>query len=438
MKYFNKKRIVALALSAVMTTGFITYQGIPQNMLTASVAEAKTTISLTQDELSLVVGDEEPVAVLGTAADVIWSSTKPKIASVSKAGVISAKKKGKTTIIANVNGKKLKCSVTVGAEPLSENWTKNSANAKKIKNYVEKATNESNKKSYIPEEDRIAVFDMDGTLLCETYPTYYDTTMFVNYCLYDHPDKVGSDVKKVATEIEGKSGSEVEELYPTQVLGGYFAKAYAGLTTHELYDYSVEFGKKKTSYFSDLKYGKAFYKPMVDVVKYLSDNDFEIYIVSGTERNCVRAIIDNSPLKDYIDANHIIGTEFEIKVKGHETETDDSKYQYAINDDLVYTGKFIRKGVKASKVITIEREIGKTPVLAFGNSSGDNSMCYYTLSNDTYEAKAFLLVADDATRERGNEDNWATKKADYKDSGINLVSMKKEFKNIYKNGVMPK
>ncbi len=268
-----------------------------------------------------------------------------------------------------------KSTTTVSKESVLENWTTGSVNAKKLKAYVKKVTDPSKKASFIPKVNRIAVFDMDGTLLCETYPTYYDTTMFVNFALYDHPERVSDEVKQVAREIEGKTGSEVEKLYPTEILGGYFAKAYAGLTTKEVYNYTVAFGKKNTPYFRKLKYGDAFYLPMVDVIKYLSDNDFSIYIVSGTERTAVRAIVANSPLKKYVQPDHIIGTEFEIKVRGHENEPEDSKYQYAVGDDLVYTGNFIRKGVKASKVITIEREIGKKPVLAFGNSSGDNSMC---------------------------------------------------------------
>lgn len=55
--------------------------------------------------------------------------------------------------------------------------------------------------------DRIAVFDMDGTLTCETYYTYYDTMMFIEYCLVDHPDEVSDELKLVADDDEREWGT---------------------------------------------------------------------------------------------------------------------------------------------------------------------------------------------------------------------------------------
>ncbi len=437
------KRMASLGLSAAIVAGILVGGVTPYSQSTsndngfATVVEAKSKISLNKTKLTLTVGEKATLKVKGTTAKVKWTSKKPKVAVVSTKGVVKAKAAGKTIITAKVEKKTLKCSVSVKAAPLSINWNSDSVNAESIRQYVKTVTDSSNKSSYIPVEDRIAVFDMDGTLMCETYPTYYDTTMFVNYCLYDHPERVDAEVKAVAEFCEGKSGSEVDKVYPTEVLGGYFAKAYAGLTVQELYDYAVEFGKKDTGYFDNMKYSEGFYLPMVEVVKYLYENDFTIYVVSGTERTAVRAIIDNSPLKNYVKPNNIIGTVFEVKVKGHENDAEDSKYQYTIGDDLVITGNFLKKDVKASKVILIQREIGKQPVLAFGNSSGDNSMCYYTLDDNKYPSEAYMLVADDATRERGKESAWETKNNDYAGTDINLVSMKNEFKRIYADGVMP-
>ena len=69
-----------------------------------------------------------------------------------------------------------------------------------LKSFVTAATDEKSP-DYIPVEDRIAVFDMDGTLVCETYFTYYDTMMFIEYCLYDHPERVSDELKEVAASI---------------------------------------------------------------------------------------------------------------------------------------------------------------------------------------------------------------------------------------------
>jgi len=70
-----------------------------------------------------------------------------------------------------------------------------------IVEFVSEATDEKSE-GFIPVEDRIAVFDMDGTLTCETFYTYYDTMMFIEFCLKDHPERVSEELKEAAREIE--------------------------------------------------------------------------------------------------------------------------------------------------------------------------------------------------------------------------------------------
>ena len=63
------------------------------------------------------------------------------------------------------------------AAPLSL-WSDGSGAKQSLIDYVNAVTAEGSP-DFIPAEDRIAVFDMDGTLTCETYYTYYDTMMFM-------------------------------------------------------------------------------------------------------------------------------------------------------------------------------------------------------------------------------------------------------------------
>ena len=51
---------------------------------------------------------------------------------------------------------------------LSEYWTEDSAAAESLNAYLLAVTDETSP-DYIPVPDRIAVFDLDGTLMCETY-----------------------------------------------------------------------------------------------------------------------------------------------------------------------------------------------------------------------------------------------------------------------------
>ncbi len=312
--------------------------------------------------------------------------------------------------------------------PLSEYWSADSAAAESLKSYVSKVTDENDTENFIPVKDRIAVFDMDGTLTCETYYTYYDTMMFINYCLVDHPERVSDDLKAAAAEI--KPGYTAGE-----ELARNFAKAYAGMTVQELYDYAAEFGQKETESFNNMRYIDGFYLPMVEVVKYLYDNGFTIYVVSGTERTTTRAIVANSPISEYVTPNHVIGTEFEVKIKGNEDVPSNMDYKYADGDELVFTGGFIQKNLNANKTIWIEREIGQMPVLAFGNSGSDTSMMNYVLDErNPYPSEAYMIVADDDVREWGTQD-WNEKSAAYIEQGYVPISMKNDFLKIYPDNI---
>ncbi|MBE6004351.1 MAG: haloacid dehalogenase-like hydrolase [Lachnospiraceae bacterium] len=302
-------------------------------------------------------------------------------------------------------------------------WDPSSPAMESLVEFVSASVDE-NSDRFIPVKDRIAVFDMDGTLTCETFFTYYDTCMFISYCLEDHPEKVSDELKDAAREI--KPGYTAGE-----ELARNFAKAYEGMTVEELYDYAVEFGQKKTESFNNMRYIDGFYLPMVEVVKYLYDNDYTIYVVSGTERTTTRAIVDKSPISEYVSPNHVIGTEFEVKVKGNENVSSNMDFKYKDGDELVFTGGFIQKNLNANKTIWIEREIGQRPVLAFGNSGSDTSMMNYTIDKrNPYPSMAFMIVADDDVREWGTQ-NWEEKSAQYKEQGYVPVSMKTDFAEIY-------
>lgn len=306
-------------------------------------------------------------------------------------------------------------------------WNDGTGAKAKLIDYVRAVTQEGGA-DYIPVESRIAVFDMDGTLACETFYTYYDTMMFIEYCLHDHPERVSDELKAVAASIQ--PGYVADE-----TLARNFAKAYAGMTVEEFYDYVVEFGQKKTASFNNMRYIDNFYLPMAELVKYLYENDFTIYVISGTERTTTRAIVANSPIKDYVAPEHVIGTDFEVKQKGHEDEASNMNFKYENGDELVLTGGFIQKNLNGNKSIYVEREIGQRPVLAFGNSGSDTSMMNYALdSRNPYKAQAYMIVADDSEREWGTQ-NWEEKSAEYAEKGFVPISMKDDFTVIYPDGI---
>ena len=402
------KRIVSLAMALVMPLSLCACEA------TSVPAAGETTAAVEMSE-----GTETEAAAETTEKATEEETTEEETTLASETTVVEETTEAET---AAADEKKEEYDGYVIPE-----WDPEAPAMQSLVEFVTASVDEKSE-GFIPVKDRIAVFDMDGTLTCETFFTYYDTCMFISYCLEDHPDKVSDELKEAALEI--KPGYTAGE-----ELARNFAKAYAGMTVQELYDYAVEFGKKKTDSFNNMRYCDGFYLPMVEVVKYLYDNDYTIYVISGTERTTSRAIIANSPISQYVTPNHVIGTEFEVKVKGNEDVASNMDYKYKNGDELVFTGGFIQKNLNANKSIWIEREIGQRPVLAFGNSGSDTSMMNYALDDrNPYPSQAYMVVGDDTEREWGPQ-NWEEKSAQYKEQGYIPISMKNDFVNIYPEGI---
>lgn len=316
--------------------------------------------------------------------------------------------------------------------PEAENWLtlwNDDAPAKVwLEEYMSEITDESNS-NFIPVENRIAVFDLDGTLLCETDPVYFDHMLFMH--------RVQDDPNHTATEFELQVAEKVQEFIDTgtypegldNLHGQGVASAFAGMTIREFYNYVHDFAQTPCPGYNNMTIGNAFYLPMLEVIELLQENDFTVYIVSGTDRLIVRGACEGLDFL-HIPPNNIIGSN-ELLVSSHQGDADGLDYVYADDDDLILAGKFIIKNLKMNKVTAIAQEIGIQPVLAFGNSSGDFSMGKYTVKDNPYKAMAFMLCCDDTVRENGNESK-AQKMADTcAENGWIAVSMKNDWKTIY-------
>ena len=135
---------------------------------------------------------------------------------------------------------------------------------------------------------------------------------------------------------------------------------------------------------------------MVEVLSYLRANDFKIFLVSGADRAYTRVMAEVLP----VDSDNILGTDYRF-VAANQKDKDGMEYVFTANDKVV-RGEFEVKNINMNKVSVMAREIGKQPVLAFGNSGGDFSMYNYTTTNQHYKTTVFSLLADDTEKEFGN------------------------------------
>ena len=310
-------------------------------------------------------------------------------------------------------------------------WVKDAKSLAALKSYVSEVTNK-NSKNFIPEEDRIAVFDMDGTLYGELAPIYVEWWMYAYRVNEDPSFKADAAEKEVADKIiaSAKSGVIDDSIELNHAIQN--ARVFAGMTIEGYKQYVREFVKRNVVGFDNMTYKDAFYKPMIEVVKYLNANGFTVYICSGTDRFMCRELVSGVlPIAD----NHFIGMDVMLKARG-QGNTDGLEYVYAKDDQVVRTDELLIKSVKMNKVSLLSRELGKAPVLCFGNSSGDESMAAYTTQNEKYLSKAFLLVADDDVRDYGSVEKGAQKAEKWRSKGWEVISMKNDWTTIYGGNVV--
>ncbi len=301
-----------------------------------------------------------------------------------------------------------------------------------LKAYVEDVTNPKSA-NFISVEDRIATFDMDGTFVGELYPTYFEYNL-LEYRVLDDPtyrDQAPEDVRQTAQEIRDfvRNGTPLPSHFDMKHARAA-AKAYAGMTIEQFDAYVKAYGKKAANGFKGMTYGNSFYQPMLEVFEYLKDNGFTYYVVSGSDRFICRALVDSIG----IEPNRVIGMDVRL-VSRKQGNEEGVNYTMEKMEDLVRTDSLLIKNLKTNKVLQISQEIGKVPVLSFGNSGGDCAMHNYCLSNSKHRTAAFMLIADDDVRDHANREKALKLGTQWREAGYHVISMKDDFVTIYGAGV---
>ena len=316
-------------------------------------------------------------------------------------------------------------------EDVFEYWNADAPALNVLIDYVESVTDESSE-DYIPVADRIAVFDMDGTLYAELCPTYLEYYTLAWRILKDSDCQPDDSLLEFGRELRDSviSGSFTSDFAVRHAIAA--AKAYAGMTLAEFQGFITEILLRDVDGFEGMKYGEAFYLPMLEVIEYLQDNDFTVYVCSGSDRWICRTLLEG--IVDIPFAN-IIGMDVAVEASGQNGE-DGLSYVFSAEDDIVRTDRLIIKNLKMNKVVQIVQDIGLQPVISFGNSSGDVSMHNYTIFNNPYKSAAFMLIADDEERDYGNTEKTRKLGEQWEENGYNVISMRDDFKTIYGDNVV--
>jgi hypothetical protein len=304
----------------------------------------------------------------------------------------------------------------VSADPLPS-WHEGSAK-QAIVQFVQTVADKSSSE-YVPPEQRVAVFDNDGTLWCEQ-PIYFQgffTFDRVKALAPKHPEWKERQPFKAVLENDMKAFAASGEKGAMEVL----MAAHAGLTTEE-------FEKIVTDWIAATKhprFNKPFtevvYQPMLELLAHLRENGFKTYIVSGGGVEFMRPWTE----KVYgIPPEQVVGSSIKLKFKMR-----DGKPVLMRLPEI----DFIDDG--PGKPVGIQKFIGRRPIAAFGNSDGDLQMLQWTAAG---EGRRFMLLVHhtDADREwaydRKSHIGRLDKALDEAQRlGWTVVDMKKDWKRVF-------
>jgi phosphoglycolate phosphatase-like HAD superfamily hydrolase len=289
-----------------------------------------------------------------------------------------------------------------------------------------RATIDRSSPSYVFPEERIATFDQDGTLWVE-HPMYTQ----VVYCLERVPVVVAKkpELKNVEPFKTVLSGNR--EAIAKLSLRDLEKILIATLTGMSVDEFNIEVRKwLETARHPrwNRPYTELAYQPMLEVLRYLRDNAYKTYIVTGGGQDFVRVYAE----KVYgIPPEQVVGT------------AGGTKYGYAKDGKpfLTKDPKLLLNDNNAGKPEGIHLMIGRRPYAAFGNSTGDRQMLEYTGAGAGARLK-MLALHDDAAREyaygpaQGLPDSkvGTFTKALYdeaKKDGWTVISMKNDWKRIF-------
>jgi phosphoglycolate phosphatase-like HAD superfamily hydrolase len=279
--------------------------------------------------------------------------------------------------------------------------------------FVEKVSDE-NSADFVPVKERIAVFDNDGTLWNEK-PLYIPVEIELAYIKSEFPNRPEWKDDKMYSAIASDNLDVLKEYSNAELATKLFA-AHAGQKEE---DYK-SFVYKALSTINHRKYNRPLkevtYSPMAELIDYLQANNFKVYIVTGGEITSVRTVseeIYNIPIENVIGSS--VG------------------YKYIVDE----SGKYIERQAEISsnndkhvKPTNIELHIGRKPIFAAGNSDGDYEMMEYTLAGNG-PSMAILVHHDDEEREYSYMHGTENAIADAEKQGWYVISMKKDFKEIF-------
>jgi hypothetical protein len=303
------------------------------------------------------------------------------------------------------------------AAPLAS-W-RDSASKAAILDFVSAVTTEGGA-DFVPEPERVAVFDNDGTLWCEQ-----PAQPQVLFALDRAAELAAADPSLKTREpfraFLSHDMAAIHALGKEAVFAFAFA-VHAGMTV-EAFDRTARAWLQRARHPKlGRPYTEAVYRPQLELLALLRAGGFKTFIVSGGGVDFMRAFAEETYR---VPPEQVIGSSVKLRFEAADTGPCELV-------KLAELGSFDDGEVK---VHNIGLHIGRRPILAFGNSDGDLAMLRYTASGPGRRL-ALLLHHDDAEREVAYDREFRlsplAEALDHADRyGLRVVSMQRDWGRVF-------
>ena len=234
-----------------------------------------------------------------------------------------------------------------------------------IESFVARTTDPSSP-DFVPERDRIAVFDNDGTLWAEQ-PNYVQLAFIVDRVRAlegAHPQWASTE--PFASVLRGDMRAVAAQGEPG--IAALVGATHGGMTSDEFRQTVRAWLATSRHPGTGRRYLDMAYRPMLEMLAYLRAHGYRTFVVSGGGVDFVRAF-----------AEELYG------IPGDQVIGSTAKLRLEVRDGVpgvVKTGEIEVVDDGAGKPVSIESRIGARPRMAFGNSDGDFEMLAWTTAGD--------------------------------------------------------
>jgi phosphoglycolate phosphatase-like HAD superfamily hydrolase len=304
---------------------------------------------------------------------------------------------------------------------LLPSWNEGDAK-EKIINFVKNVTNPENSDYYIPPDKRIAVFDNDGTLWSEKpipFEGYFALDRLENLSIANPNLKQISPYK----EFLQKNTTALKQQLTEKDVVDLITITHSNISQSEFNNIVTNWSQIAQHPQTQRLFVNMVYQPQLELIDFLKDNQFKVFIVSGGGIDFMRQSLSSV----YgIPPEQIIGSS--------------GKYEFVDNT----TNSFIFRKPELNsfnndyqKPVNIQLHIGKVPVIAVGNSDGDLQMLKYVDDNNNNDehGKALMVLIhhDDAVREYSYDKGAENVLREAQNRNWTVVDMKDDFREIYRS-----